>query len=106
MGPNDLATRDTRFAEFLVHRDDLLPWIREYSPAEHATADDPPVYLHYTSPPAIGQPQRDPTHTANFGVTLQQKLKRLGVACELAYPRAPGVTHASIEAFLVEKLKS
>ena len=105
MDPNDLKTRDTRFAEFLEHREAVLPWIKQYSPFEHASADDPPIYLLYDSAPALGQPQRDPTHTANFGVKLQEKLKSLGVECELVYPRAPEVKHTSMEAFLIEKLK-
>lgn len=105
MDPNDLKTRDTRFAEFLEHREEVLPWIKKYSPIEHASADDPPTYLYYDSAPALGQPQRDPTHTANFGVKLQEKLNGLGVACELVYPGAPTVRHASIDAFLIEELK-
>jgi acetyl esterase/lipase len=104
----NLKTRDTAFAEFLAHRAEVLPWIIEYSPMEHATADDPPVYLHYGTAPALGQPQKDPTHTANFGVKLQEKLRALGVPCELVYPgsaRDSG-THASISAYLIEKLKA
>ncbi len=105
MDPNDLKTRDTRFAEFLAARDQLLPWIKEYSPIEHATADDPPIYLSYAAAPALGEEQKDPTHTANYGLTLQRKLHRLGVECELAYPGAPDVKHASIDLFLIDKLK-
>jgi len=104
MDPNDLKTRDTQFAEFLAHREELLPWIREYSPIELASADDPPVYLFYQSAPALGKPQKDPTHTANFGVKLEEKLKSLNVECELVYPGAPDVKHATIEAYLIEKL--
>ena len=105
MDPNDLKTRDTRFDEFLAHRKELMPWIKEYSPIEHASADDPPIYLSYGSAPGLGKPQKDPTHTANFGVKLQEKLKGLGVECELVYPGAPDVKHVSIETFLIAKLK-
>jgi acetyl esterase/lipase len=105
MDPNNLKTRDTRFAEFLARRDEFLPWIKEYSPIEHASADDPPIYLSYATPPALGQEQKDPTHTANYGVKLQEKLHRLGVECELVYPGAPDVKHKSIDAFLIDKLK-
>ena len=105
MDPNERKTRDTRFAEFLEHRAEVLPWIKEYSPIEHASADDPAIYLTYGAPPALGEPQKDPTHTSNYGVKLQEKLKSLGVACELVYPGAPDVKHASIDAFLIEKLK-
>jgi acetyl esterase/lipase len=105
MDPNNIKSRDTRFAEFLAAREQVLPWIKEYSPFEHVTAGDPPVYLIYTAAPALGQPQKDPTHTANYGVKLQEKCKSVGVECELVYPGAPDVKHAGMVEFLVAKLK-
>jgi acetyl esterase/lipase len=105
MDPNDKRTRDTRFAEFLEHRDEILPWIKEYSPIEHASSDDPPIYLIYASQPALGEPQKDPTHTANYGVKLQEKLRSLNVPCELVYPGAPDVKHATLEEYLIDTLK-
>lgn len=105
MDPSNLKTRDTRFAEFLEHREEVLPWIKEYSPIAHATSDDPPIYMTYGSAPALGEPQKDPTHTSNYGVKLQEKLRSLNVPCELVYPGAPDVKHANIDAFLIETLK-
>ncbi len=105
MDPNDIKTRDTRFAEFLEHREEVLPWIREYSPIEHVTTDDPAIYLNYTSAPALGQEQKDPTHTANYGVKLQEKCKEAGIPCELVYPGAPDVKHATTTEFLIDTLK-
>ncbi len=106
MDPNDLNSRDRFFDQFLAAREQWLPEIREYSPYELATADDAPVYLSYDAAPAIGEPQKDPTHTANYGVKLQEKLRALGVPCELYWPGAEGVPHPSITAFLVERLKA
>ncbi|MDB6138355.1 MAG: alpha/beta hydrolase fold protein [Verrucomicrobiaceae bacterium] len=106
MDPNDIKGRDTHFAEFLAKRETFLPLIKEYSPIEHVTADDPPVYLAYSVAPGIGQPQKDPTHTSNYGVKLQEKCKVTGVSCELVYPGAPDVQHKSISEFLIDKLKS
>ena len=60
---------------------------------------------HLPRCPALGQPQKDPTHTSNYGVKLQEKAKSVGVDCELVYPGAPEVKHATIEAYLLEKLK-
>ena len=105
MDPNDLKSRDTRFAEFLAHREEVLPWIKEYSPYEHVTADDPPVYLNYSAPPALGQEQKDPTHTSNYGVKLQERCRQVGVPCELVYPGASEVKHANSAAYLIETLK-
>ena len=104
--PKDLKTRDTQFAEFLAAREQMLPWIKLYSPIEHVTADDPPIYMTYRTPPALGKDQQDPTHTANYGVKLQEKLRGVGVECELVYPGAPDVKHPEIEDYLIEKLKA
>jgi acetyl esterase/lipase len=106
MDPNNLKTRDTRFAEFLAHREEVLPWIKEYSPIEHVTADDPPIYLIYSAPPALGKDQKDPTHTANYGVKLQEKCHSVGVPCELVYPGAPGVKHKDANEYLIDVLKA
>jgi hypothetical protein len=102
--PKDNKTRDTRFAEFLAARESVLPWIKEYSPYEHVTADDPPIYMIYSAPPALGQEQKDPTHTANYGVKLQERLREVGVECELVYPGAPDVKHPKVEDYLIDKL--
>jgi acetyl esterase/lipase len=106
MDPTDIRTRDSRFADFLAARDSVLHWIREYSPIEHVTADDPPVYLVYTDPPALGQPQKDPTHTANYGVKLQEKCRSVGVECEVAYPGAPDMKHETTSLYMIDRLKA
>lgn len=102
--PKNLDTRDKSFAEFLAARDQVLPWIRAYSPWEHVSADDPPIYLSYSTPPALGKAEKDPTHTANFGVKLQEHLATVQVPCELVYPGAPDVRHKSIADYLIERL--
>ena len=103
---SDLKTRDTQFAAFLAGRESVLPWIKKYSPIEHVTADDPPIWMIYSDPPALGQVQKDPTHTANYGVKLQEKCTLLGVACELVYPGAPDVKHTKTENYLIATLKA
>lgn len=96
----------TQFDDFLANRDKILPWIAEYSPIALVTADDPPIYLYYNNAPALGQPAKDPTHSANFGVKLEEKLKATGITCELAWPGAPDVKHTNAAAYLLEKLKA
>ena len=95
----------TGFQEFLAGREKVLPWIKEYSPYELVSSDDPPIYMTFGAPPALGQEQKDPTHTANFGVKLQEHCKEKGVECELVYPGAPDVKHANTDLFLIDKLK-
>ncbi len=90
---------------FIDQRDALLPWIEQFSPYALATADDPPVYLFYDSAVAMGQPAKDPPHSANFGAGLVEKLKSVGVEYEFNYPGGPGVKHPDMFAFILEKLK-
>jgi acetyl esterase/lipase len=94
------------FPKFLAERGNILPWIAEYSPYALVTKDDPPVYLIYSAPPALGQDQRDPTHTSNFGVKLQEHCAAIGVDCQLVYPKAPVVKHANPTDYLIKTLKS
>ena len=93
------------FEAFLAARDRLQPLIAEYSPYHLVTKDDPAIYLVYSAPPALGQDQKDPTHTANFGVKLQEHCLANGVACELMYPGAPSAKHATAQDYLIAKLK-
>lgn len=95
----------SQFAEFLAKRDTIQPWIAEYSPYALVSSDDPPVHLVYSAKPAMGQPQKDPTHTANFGVKLQEHCRKQGVTCELVYPGAPDVEHTTTTEYLIWKLK-
>ncbi|MCC6508929.1 MAG: DUF1080 domain-containing protein [Pirellulaceae bacterium] len=94
----------SQFDEFLSKRETILPWIAEYSPYALVGSDDPSVYLYYNAPPALGKEQKDPTHTSNFGVKLQEQCRSAGVACELYYPDAPHVDHKSVEEYLLAKL--
>ena len=93
------------FSDFLNQREKILPWVAEYSPYALVNKKDPPVYLFYKTPPAIGKVQKDPTHTSNFGLKLQEHCQSKGVVCELVYPDAPKVKHASPTDFLISNLK-
>ncbi|MFZ4763829.1 MAG: alpha/beta hydrolase fold domain-containing protein [Roseimicrobium sp.] len=101
----DAAKKLSQFDEFLAKRDTILPWIAEYSPYALVTSDDPPRWLGYGGPPAIGQEEKDPTHTANFGLKFQEQCQRMGVDCELYYPGASNVKYPTATAYLIAKLK-
>ena len=93
------------FDKFLESRQKILPWIKEYSPYANVTKDDPPVFLEYKTPPAIGEAQRDPTHTSNFGLKLQEHCQANGVPCELYYPKGPKTKHQDTTSFLITHLQ-
>lgn len=101
----DPAKKLSQFDEFLAKRDTIQEWIAEYSPYALVSSDDPPVHLVYSTPPALGQPEKDPTHTSNFGVKLQEHCKEHGVDCELVYPGANDVEHENTTDYLIWKLK-
>lgn len=93
------------FEQFLAGRASILPWIKEFSPYELVRSDAPPVYLYYETPPALGQNESDPTHSANFGLKLQEHCRASSVSCELVYPGAPGVRYANPTEYLIARLK-
>jgi acetyl esterase/lipase len=97
--------KTSQFQEFLAGREKILPWIAEYSPYALVTKDDPGVYLIYAGPPALGKEEKDPTHSANFGLKLQEHCRANGVACDLMYPGATDATHKSMVDYLLAKLK-
>ena len=94
------------FDSFLAAREEILPWIQAYSPYALVSADAPPVCLFYAGPPALGEDQTDPTHSANFGVALRERCTALGVTCHVAYPEAPEMPYATPAAFLIATLTS
>jgi acetyl esterase/lipase len=105
----DAKKKISSFQMFYDARERLLPWIKEYSPYELVTRDDPPVGLYYSSPPNLGHDEKDPTHTANFGVKLKEHCDAHHVPCDLVYPGAPNVSYATdsdyIKAHLRPELK-
>ncbi|HVJ69075.1 MAG TPA: alpha/beta hydrolase [Caulifigura sp.] len=90
----------TEFEAFLAKRNEIQPWINEYSPYHLVTKGDSPVYLYYAKAPALGMEELDPTHTANFGLKLQEHCKEVGVPCEFVYPGASDVQHATVADYL------
>ena len=85
------------------------PWIREYSPIELVSKDDPPVFLDYAGqdkPPVTGEAQRDPTHSAVYGVELAKRMKAAGVECVVTWPGHPSERYKSAREFLLAKLKA
>lgn len=93
------------FDEFVAAREKILPWIKEYSPYELVSAGDPPVGLYFSGAPNMGKEEKDPTHTANFGVKLKEQCDALKVPCELVYPGAPNVKYKDTYSFLLAHLK-
>jgi acetyl esterase/lipase len=103
-GTGEKSKRDADFAQFLKQRETVLPWIKEYSPWDHVSADDPPVYLSYETAPVLGQAMPDPTPSANHGVKFHERLQAAGVQSEFYYPGVPDAKHRTFTAYVIEKL--
>jgi acetyl esterase/lipase len=102
-------SRAEEFDLLIANREKVLPWIKEYSPIELVTQDDPPIFLDYPnqkSPPVLGSTEPDPTHSAIYGVKLVEKLKSVGVEVILSYPGQLDEKYGSITAFLIAKLNA
>ena len=102
-GPHAFGLRNMQ--SFLDQRAALLPWIERFSPYVLASADDPPVLLFYDNPPNLGQPRKDPPHSANFGVSLAEKLNSVGIEHEINYNNDYSkMKYPDLFGFLLEKL--
>ena len=95
------------YASFAAQRDSVAEFIREYSPLEHVSADDPPVWLTYTNeePLTKGMKTKDPTHSALFGLLLMEKAESVGASVTVTYPGAPVGPHANPTDALIGILK-
>lgn len=100
--------RPEEFELLIKNRENVLPWIREFSPIELVTSDDPPIYLDYPNQktePKVGQAEKDPTHSAVYGLKLKDALDEAGVEAVLSYPGDQDEKYGGIENFFLAKLK-
>jgi acetyl esterase/lipase len=96
------------FDDFHAGREKVLKWLKEYSPMEHVTKDDPPIFMNYASqkvPPKFGEEQKDPTHSAVLGLALEKKLNTVGVEVILIYPGRTHPQYSSTADYLLDRLR-
>ncbi|NLS93118.1 MAG: alpha/beta hydrolase [Planctomycetaceae bacterium] len=87
------------------HREDVLKWIKEYSPIEHVSKDDPPIGLFYGGEvPVVGSSPKDPTHSGIMGLKLEERLKALGVDVVLVCPGRPDPPYKNSTEYLIDRL--
>ncbi len=94
------------FNSLLDNREKVLKWIKEYSPIEHASKDDPPIALFYggDKDAKVGDSPKDPTHSPILGIKLEEKLKSLGVDVILVYPGRPNEKYKNSTDYLIDRL--
>ena len=105
--PTAPAGKAAEFQRFLDGRETVLPFIGEYSPIEHVSADDPPLWLSFNDKQVIkkGDKPADPTHSVLFGRMLEEKLKPLGVEVTVTCPAEPMGQHKNATDALIALLK-
>jgi hypothetical protein len=96
----------SNFQSLFDNRDKVLKWIKEYSPIEHVTKDDPPIALFYggDKDAKVGDSPKDPTHSPILGIKLEGKLKATGVEVILVYPGRPSEKYKSSADYLIDRL--
>jgi acetyl esterase/lipase len=94
------------FKSLLDNREKVLKWIKEYSPIEHVSKDDPPIGLFYGGDPKskVGDSPKDPTHSPILGIQLAEKLKSAGVDVILVYPEHPHRKYKDSKEYLIDHL--
>jgi lysophospholipase L1-like esterase len=103
MGYGGHAFGKKNFQEFFDAREDLLPWIEEYSPYAHVSKDDPPVSMFYNK---YLEKDHHSAHSPQFAFYLQKHCKELGIFCDVLFDRAPGYRQNEATFFLIKTLNS
>jgi acetyl esterase/lipase len=93
------------FQSLIDKREDVLEWIKEYSPIEHASKDDPPIAMFYGGEvPVVGASPKDPTHSGIMGVKLAERLESVGVDVVLVHPGQPHPSYRNATEYLIDRL--
>jgi acetyl esterase/lipase len=93
------------FQSLIDKREDVLEWIKEYSPIEHASKDDPPIAMFYGGEvPVVGASPKDPTHSGIMGVKLAERLESVGVDVVLVHPGQPHPSYRNAADYLIDRL--
>src|SRR5205823_5600696 len=85
------------------NREKIASWIKEYSPMEHVTKDDPPIGLYYGGVVGakVGEEHADPTHSPVLGLMLAEKLKKTGVEVEFHSNTTKNEKFPTAQSFLI-----
>ena len=93
------------FQSLLDNRERMLPWIKEYSPIEHVSKDDPPIAMFYGGEvPVVGSSPKDPTHSGVMGVKLAERLEAAIVDVVLVHPGQPHPVYKNATDYLIDCL--
>lgn len=93
------------FQSLIDKREEVLPWIKEYSPFELVSKDDPPIAMFYGGEkPVVGASPKDPTHSGIMGLKLEERLKDVGVDVVLVVPDGADPMYKNSTEYLIDRL--
>lgn len=93
------------FQSLIDNRESVLPWIKEYSPIEHVSKDDPAIGLFYSGEvPVVGASPKDPTHSGIMGLKLAERLNEVGVDVVLVAPGVKEPAYRNASEYLIDHL--
>jgi acetyl esterase/lipase len=93
------------FQSLIDNREKVLKWIKEYSPIEHVSKDDPPIAMFYGGEkPVVGSSPKDPTHSGIMGVKLSERLKTVDIDVVLVHPGQSHPKYKSSTSYLIDRL--
>lgn len=93
------------FQSLIDNREKVLEWIKEYSPIENVSKDDPPIAMFYGGEvPVVGASPKDPTHSGIMGVKLEERLKAVGVDVVLVHPDRRHPMYKNSTEYLIDRL--
>ncbi len=93
------------FQSLFDNREKVLKWIKEYSPIEHVSKDDPPIAMSYRGGKSVvGSSPKHPTHSAIMGVKLEERLKVVDVDVVLVHPDRPHSMYKNSAECLIDRL--
>jgi acetyl esterase/lipase len=76
LSSKELGDKDERYDNWRAKRPEILDWIKVFSPYEHASADDPPMFFHNVGRKNV--PDEDPTHHPKHTEMMAKRLNEVG----------------------------
>jgi hypothetical protein len=97
----------TKFDDSLAHRDELLPFINQWSPDALLTKDAPPIFIEYDWPlikPANVTDENFRIHSPLLALGFQKLAQQRGATCYVRFPGHPSEKYDNLWDFLIKQL--
>ncbi len=86
--------------DVMDHYDKYVATYKEYSPVNHVSKDDPPLWMQYGSPDSPANNANSAIHHGKFGTKMKEASNKVGHTCYLVYPKGPKQKYPYKQQFL------